>query len=105
YFHVLRRQLKRNFRRPLIIMTPKSLLRHKLAVSPVDVFTGDHFHEVLDDVDADAAKVRRVLLCSGKVYYDLLERRKDLEAGGDGRNRVKQALEEKRQEAAAPTKG
>jgi 2-oxoglutarate dehydrogenase E1 component len=90
YFHVLRRQLKRSFRRPLIVMTPKSLLRHKLAVSPVDAFTNDRFHEVLDDVDTDAARVRRVLLCSGKVYYDLLERRKDLEAGEVAIVRVEQ---------------
>jgi 2-oxoglutarate dehydrogenase E1 component len=79
YFHVLRRQMKRNFRKPLVIMTPKSLLRHKLAVSPVEVFTADGFHEVLDDTNADPTKVRRVLMCSGKVYYDLMERRQDLE--------------------------
>jgi 2-oxoglutarate dehydrogenase E1 component len=79
YFHVLRRQMKRNFRKPLVILTPKSLLRHKLAVSPVEAFTSGRFYEVLDDLGADPGKVRRVLLCSGKVYYDLLERRQDLE--------------------------
>src|SRR5262249_43149543 len=73
YFHVLRRQVKRNFRKPLVLMTPKSLLRHKLAVSPVDELTEGHFQEVIDDAAADPARVRRVLLCSGKVYYDLLE--------------------------------
>src|SRR5204862_5673306 len=75
YFHILRRQVKRDFRKPLVIMTPKSLLRHKQAVSPIEEFTDDGFHEVLDDARADPSKVRRVLLCSGKVYYDLLERR------------------------------
>src|SRR5439155_4959504 len=75
YFHVLRRQMKRNFRKPLVIMTPKSLLRHKHAVSPIEELTDNGFHQVLDDVRADPSEVRRVLLCSGKVYYDLLERR------------------------------
>jgi 2-oxoglutarate dehydrogenase E1 component len=75
YFHVLRRQMKRDFRKPLILMTPKSLLRLKAAVSPIDDFTEGRFLEVLDDTDADPARVRRVLLCSGKVYYDLLDQR------------------------------
>src|SRR5262249_21028174 len=75
YFHILRRQMKRSFRKPLILMTPKSLLRHKLAVSPLDEFVTGHFHELLDDPAADPAKVQRVLLCSGKVYYDLLDHR------------------------------
>jgi 2-oxoglutarate dehydrogenase E1 component len=79
YFHLLRRQMKRNFRKPLILMTPKSLLRHKEAVSPVEDLTQGHFREVIDDARADPARVRRVLLCSGKVYYDLLERRRELE--------------------------
>jgi 2-oxoglutarate dehydrogenase E1 component len=74
YFHLLRRQMKRSFRKPLIVMTPKSLLRHKEAVSPVVEFTGGRFQEVVDDSSADPARVRRVLLCSGKVYYDLRER-------------------------------
>jgi 2-oxoglutarate dehydrogenase E1 component len=65
--------MRRNFRKPLILMTPKSLLRHKEAVSPVGDFTGDRFHELLDDVHAEPGRVRRVLLCSGKVFYDLRE--------------------------------
>jgi 2-oxoglutarate dehydrogenase E1 component len=81
YFHVLRRQMKRNFRKPLILMTPKSLLRHKAAVSPVEELIGGHFQEVIDDPAADPERVRRVLLCSGKVYYDLLERRAQDEKG------------------------
>ncbi len=80
YFHALRRQLKRNFRKPLVIMTPKSLLRHKLAVSPVAEFTGDsHFQHVIPEVDAigPSELVKRVVLCSGKVYYDLLAERRE----------------------------
>ncbi len=80
YFHALRRQLHRDFRKPLINMAPKSLLRHKSAVSSADLFTGQStFHRVLwDDNRADLAadkNIRRVVLCSGKVYYDLLEER------------------------------
>ena len=75
YFHVLRRQIKRNFRKPLIIMTPKSMLRHKLAVSAVDELTEGRFHEVIDDKIDDPERVRRVLFCTGKLYYDLLEKR------------------------------
>jgi 2-oxoglutarate dehydrogenase E1 component len=74
YFHILRRQMKRNFRKPLILMTPKSLLRRKEAVSPVSELSGGRFHELLDDDRAEPS-VRRVLLCSGKVYYDLREQR------------------------------
>jgi 2-oxoglutarate dehydrogenase E1 component len=81
YFHALRRQMKRNFRKPLILLTPKSLLRHKLAVSPIDELTGGHFLEVLDDPQADPGRVRRIVMCSGKVYYDLLERRALDESG------------------------
>jgi len=75
YFHVLRRQMKRNFRKPLVLMTPKSLLRDRAAVSPLEDLTSGHFQEVLDDTTADPARVRRVLLCSGKVYYDLAKER------------------------------
>lgn len=76
YFHVLRRQLKRPFRKPLVLMTPKSLLRRKECVSRVSDFTDQHFQTVIDD-DLPAANVDNVLLCSGKVYYDLaVEREK-----------------------------
>ncbi|MCO8145743.1 2-oxoglutarate dehydrogenase E1 component [Rhodovulum tesquicola] len=86
YFHILRRQLHRSFRKPLILMTPKSLLRHRLAVSEAKAFlTGSSFHRVLwDDAETHRAsdfklkpdaEIRRVVLCSGKVYYDLLEER------------------------------
>ncbi len=73
YFHVLRRQLKRPFRKPLILMTPKSLLRLKAAASPLEELIQGRFHEVLDDTEADPDRVRRVVLCSGKLYYELLE--------------------------------
>src|SRR5207342_1421156 len=86
YFHVLRRQLKRDFRKPLILMTPKSLLRHKRAVSALPEISGESsFHRLLWD-DAQLlkdqaiklvkdSKIRRVVICSGKVYYDLYEER------------------------------
>ncbi|MDX1762709.1 MAG: 2-oxoglutarate dehydrogenase E1 component [bacterium] len=74
YFHVLRRQVKRPFRLPLILMTPKSLLRHALAVSPVDDLVKGEFQEVLPDPGAPP-ETRRLVLCTGKVYYDLLEAR------------------------------
>jgi 2-oxoglutarate dehydrogenase E1 component len=79
YFHALRRQLHRNFRKPLIVFTPKSLLRHKLAVSPVsDMTEGSRFQFVIPEIDdiAPAEQVRRVIICSGKVYYDLLQERR-----------------------------
>ncbi|SFH02663.1 2-oxoglutarate dehydrogenase E1 component [Methylobacterium gossipiicola] len=85
YFHILRRQLNREFRKPLVLMTPKSLLRHKRAVSTIDMMAeGSSFHRVLwDDAEreddatklAKDDKIRRVVLCSGKVYYDLYDER------------------------------
>lgn len=73
YFHALRRQLHRKTRLPLVIMTPKSLLRHPACVSKLEDFTNNTFQQVIDDNYADAKKVKRVLFCSGKIYYDLLE--------------------------------
>jgi 2-oxoglutarate dehydrogenase E1 component len=71
-FHLLRRQMLRDCRKPLIVMTPKSLLRHKLAVSTLDDLETGHFHQVIADQRIRAAKkVKRVVLCAGKVYYDL----------------------------------
>ena len=76
YFHALRRQMHRTFRKPLVLMSPKSLLRHKLVGSPITDLTGGTFHPVLAESAAiDPAQIRRVLLCSGKVYYDLLSAR------------------------------
>jgi 2-oxoglutarate dehydrogenase E1 component len=76
FFHVLRRQARGPVHKPLIIMTPKSLLRHPACVSPLSDFArGTRFQELLDEVSVEAKSVRRVLLCSGKIYYDLVERR------------------------------
>jgi 2-oxoglutarate dehydrogenase E1 component len=77
-FHLLRRQVIRPFRKPLIVMTPKSLLRHKLAVSPLSDLETGAFHTVIPEIDAiKPAGVERVVLCSGKVYYDLLQKRRE----------------------------
>ncbi len=73
FFHLLRRQLKREFRKPLVIFTPKSLLRHPKVVSPLTDFTEGSFMAVIDDATADPEKVKRVVFCTGKLYYDLLE--------------------------------
>ena len=76
-FHMLRRQMIRDYRLPLIVMTPKSLLRHPLAVNSIDDLTTRGFQNVIDEIDAiDPAKVNRLVMCSGKVYYDLLEKRR-----------------------------
>jgi 2-oxoglutarate dehydrogenase E1 component len=73
YFHLLRRQTLRKWKKPLIVMTPKSLLRHKDAVSPVHDLTSGRFHEVLTEpLKTDIKSIRQVILCSGKVYYDLV---------------------------------
>jgi len=75
-FHMLRRQAVRPYRRPLVVLTPKSLLRHKLSVSTVDDLAGGGFHTVLDDQLAhDPKHISRVVLCTGKVYFDLVRRR------------------------------
>jgi 2-oxoglutarate dehydrogenase E1 component len=82
YFHILRRQLLRDFRKPLFLMTPKSLLRHKLAVSTVAEFTGEsHFRRLLSDLNGPSeGETRRLVLCSGKLAYELMEAR---DQGGD----------------------
>jgi 2-oxoglutarate dehydrogenase E1 component len=78
-FHLLRRQMVRQFRKPLVIMTPKSLLRNKDATSPLAEFTKGEFRTVIPELNAeiDAAKVKRVICCSGKVYYDLVKKREE----------------------------
>ena len=83
YFHILRRQMARDFRKPLVIMTPKSLLRHKKATSYLEDFVGDNtFHRFFWDHDhdriaKDPEKIKRVVLCTGKVYYDMYQERND----------------------------
>ncbi|NBT34515.1 MAG: 2-oxoglutarate dehydrogenase E1 component [Betaproteobacteria bacterium] len=78
-FHLLRRQMIRPFRKPLIVFTPKSLLRNKDAGSPLEDFAKGKFHTIIGEVDGsiDAKKVKRMLVCSGKVYYDLVHQRKE----------------------------
>lgn len=79
FFHALRRQVKRNFRKPLVVMSPKSLLRHKLNVSELkDMGPGTGFRRVIPEIDntISESKIRRVILCSGKIYFDLLEARR-----------------------------
>ncbi|MFA9435076.1 MAG: 2-oxoglutarate dehydrogenase E1 component [Deltaproteobacteria bacterium] len=89
YFHLLRRQVKRDFRKPLVVMTPKSLLRHPLAVSRLSDMTSDSFLEVLDD-EGNKKTSRRILFCSGKIYYELFKRRQDLKATDIGIIRLEQ---------------
>jgi 2-oxoglutarate dehydrogenase E1 component len=94
YFHVLRRQMKRDFVKPLVIMTPKSLLTHAECVSSIEEFgEGTHFQEVMDDETADrgaADRISRLIFCSGKVYYDLLEYRRKHEIGNAAIIRLEQ---------------
>lgn len=79
-FHLLRRQIHRNFRKPLVVMTPKSLLRYKLCVSTMDEFTEGTFQRVIDDAKiADPAAISRVALCTGKIYYDIVAARSERE--------------------------
>jgi len=74
FFHIMRRQLKRDFRKPLVIFSPKSLLRHPACVSPLKDFTEGKFQEIIDDSYVDTKKVKRVLFVSGKLYYELLDK-------------------------------
>ncbi len=90
-FHCLRRQVLRPWRKPLIVMSPKSLLRHRRAVSTVDELATGSFQRIIpDDPSIDASKVRRLILCTGKIYYDLLERREKEEANDIGIVRIEQ---------------
>ena len=75
-FHLLRRQMLRPYRKPLIVMTPKNILRDPMAASPLDEFTNDEFKNVIDEVDdLNAAEVRKIIFCSGKIYYELIKAR------------------------------
>ena len=78
FFHLLRRQLRREFRKPLVVFTPKSLLRHPLCVSKISDFTNGGFNEVIDDSLPNRNEITKLVFCSGKVYYDILEKRKQL---------------------------
>jgi 2-oxoglutarate dehydrogenase E1 component len=72
-FHLLRRQVAWEFRKPCIVFSPKSLLRHPAVISPVSQFTKGVFQEVIDDENATAKDVKKIVLCTGKIYYELLE--------------------------------
>ncbi|QUN27042.1 2-oxoglutarate dehydrogenase E1 component [Cupriavidus sp. KK10] len=90
-FHLLRRQMIRLFRKPLVIMTPKSLLRNKDAVSPLSDLAKGHFETVIPDhEELNASKVKRIIMCSGKVYYDLVNTRKEREANDTAVIRLEQ---------------
>ncbi len=90
YFHVLRRQVRSNMRKPLVIMSPKSLLRHPRCVSPIEDFTHGVFKKLLDDGSQPAAQVTRLVFCSGKVYYDLLAHRDEIESKDTAIIRIEQ---------------
>ena len=78
YFHLLRRQMKWNFRKPLVVMTPKSLLRHPKVVSPLEEFPDGQFQPIIDDATANPEKIEKLVLCSGKIYYELLAKKEEL---------------------------
>lgn len=78
YFHLLRRQLKWNFRKPLVVMSPKSLLRHPKVVSPLEDFAAGSFRAIIDDTAATAEKTEKVVFCSGKIYFELLAKKEEL---------------------------
>lgn len=80
FFHVLRRQIKRDFRVPLVVFTPKSLLRHPRMISPLEHLAYGHFQEVIDDDNVDVNEVRRLVFCSGKIAYDLLAKKEEFNA-------------------------
>ncbi len=79
YFHLLRRQMKRNFRKPLVVFTPKSLLRHPACVSEIEDFSDKRFQEIIPDFNLEAEKVKKIVFCTGKIFYDLLDQRKKVE--------------------------
>jgi 2-oxoglutarate dehydrogenase E1 component len=110
YFHLLRRQVVRPWRKPLVVMTPKSLLRHPRVVSPLDEFVHGRFERVLADGSVDGKAVDRVLLCSGKIYYELAQAREEKKRGNVAIVRVEQLyplaaerLQEALQDIAAGT--
>ncbi|MEM6998462.1 MAG: 2-oxoglutarate dehydrogenase E1 component [Pseudomonadota bacterium] len=90
-FHMLRRQILRPYRKPLIVMSPKSLLRRKLSTSPVEELINGKFHTVIDEIDdLDKNQITRLLFCSGKVYFDLLEQRRESEINNIAIARIEQ---------------
>jgi len=101
-FHMLRRQVLRPFRKPLVVMTPKSLLRHRLSTSAREDLTRDGFQNVIDEIDdIDPKKVTRLVMCSGKVYFDVLERRREHQLENVAIARVEQLYPFPKKEIAA----
>jgi 2-oxoglutarate dehydrogenase E1 component len=90
YFHLIRRQLAQPFRKPLVVMSPKSLLRHPKCVSELKALSKGGFEELIDDAAAKAASVTRVVFCSGKLYYELLEQRDALKLNNVALVRIEQ---------------
>lgn len=101
-FHMLRRQVIRPYRKPLIVMSPKSLLRRKLSASPVDDLINGHFHTVIDEQDEmDKEEITRLLICSGKVYFDLYEQRRESNLTNIAIGRIEQLYPFPREEVKA----
>ena len=103
-FHMIRRQMRMDTRKPLVVMTPKSLLRHKLAVSSLEELAKGSFQHLIADSTSSPKKARRVVLCSGKVYYDLLEDMHKREADDVALIRVEQLYPFPRELLAAELK-
>ena len=90
YFHLLRRQVKRDFRKPLVVFTPKVLLRHPLAISRIEEMSSGSFSEIIDDPDAQSKHIDTVVMCSGKIYYEMKEKAKELDVDNMAFIRVEQ---------------
>ena len=90
FFHLLRRQLHRDFRKPLVVMSPKSLLRHPKCLSPIQDFLKGSFQEVIDDTSAEVEKVTKLVFCSGKLYYELLAHKEQTKSSDIALVRVEQ---------------
>lgn len=90
YFHLMRRQMKWNFRKPLVVMSPKSLLRHPRVISPIEGFANGSFQPILDDTTVEANKVEKLILCTGKIYFELLEKKEKLNVDNVALVRIEQ---------------
>jgi 2-oxoglutarate dehydrogenase E1 component len=105
YFHLLRRQVIRKWRKPLIVLTPKSLLRHPEVVSDRKELAEGRFQRILHDQDVDLSTVRRVMLCTGKIYYELKKRRQEREIGDVALVRIEQLYPLEKEELIAALDG
>ena len=105
HFHLLRRQVIRKWRKPLVVLTPKSLLRHPEVVSPRSEIAGGEFQRILTDPNIDVKQARRVMLCSGKIYYDLKKRREETERNDVSIIRIEQLYPLSSEELIATLEG